>query len=69
VRLELPDGKSTTVHVAPGQQKTAAVASSVTHSGRVAALVGAGAAALLGLVLLVGTGLGGRRRRRAHARG
>jgi hypothetical protein len=53
VRVELPDGTSTTVRVAPGQQRTVAIASTVSHSGRVAALVGAGAAAVVGLTLLV----------------
>ena len=62
VRVELPDGKSTTVHLAPGQQRTVSAASTVTHSGRITALVGAGAAALLGLALVIGPSV--RRRRR-----
>ena len=66
VRLELPDGKNTTVHVAPGQQRTVVVADSATHTGRVAALVGAALAAVLGLTLLLAASL--RRRPRSRRR-
>jgi hypothetical protein len=63
VRVELPDGTSTTVRLAPGQQRTVAVASSLTHSGRIAALAASAAAGLLGLVLLVGASVRRRPRR------
>ena len=65
VRLELPDGKSTTVHVAPGQQRTVALAGSASHTGRVVALLGAALAAVLGLSLLLAATL--RRRPRARS--
>jgi len=61
VRVELPDGRHTTVRVAPGEQQTVALASSTSHPGRVAALAGAAAAALLGVVLLVASTVRGRR--------
>jgi hypothetical protein len=67
VRLELPDGKNTTVHVAPGQQRTVALAGSAGHTGRVVALVGAALAAVLGLTLLLAASL--RRRPRSRSRG
>ncbi len=65
VRLELPDGKHTTVHVAPGQRRAVTATGTADHTGRLVALVAAGAAALLGLVLLVASSL---RRRPRHRR-
>jgi hypothetical protein len=61
VRVELPDGTNTTARVAPGQKRTVSVASTTTHSGRLAALAAAGAAAVLGLGLIVIAGVRGRR--------
>jgi hypothetical protein len=69
VRVTLPDGKSTTVQVAPGQQRTVSVASSVAHTGRLAALAGAALAAVLGLTLLLAASLRRRRRPRRRAPG
>jgi hypothetical protein len=69
VRLELPGGENTTVHVAPGQQRTVAVAGNATHTGRVAAVVGAALAALLGLTLLLASTLRRRPRTRRIGRG
>jgi hypothetical protein len=65
VSVELPDGRHTTLRVAPGKEQTVALASSTAHPGRLAALVAAGIAGLLGLALLAIAAI---RARRARAR-
>ena len=64
VRVELPDGSSTTVHVGPGDRRTVAVASATSHPGRRLALEGAAGAALLGVACFGIAGLNARRARR-----
>jgi hypothetical protein len=66
VLVELPDGKQTTVRVAPGQERTVSVVTTTVHSGRLAALAGAAVAALVGLALILFAGLSARRARRGR---
>jgi hypothetical protein len=66
VSVELPDGTDTTIRVEPGDQRRLSVASTTDHPGRRFALIAAGAAALLGVVLFGFASAHARRSRRAR---
>ena len=64
VTVSLPDGRHAAIHLVPGDRRRIVAATDTRHSGRLAALVGAGAGACVGLILFAIASVKARRARR-----